>query len=287
MKARTFADAGFSISSWASPDAQVYRPVHLTRNPTDLASTVGLGYTDRMKTTLHVCCLFLLLLFCNPVYAQTDPTWAVVRLPSHGASATVIQTAPGRTLLLSCGHAFEGPDARKKITVDMPAPTAGAPSAVGVRLLHVDYRLDLSLIEVPAGPVPYVCSVASPGHRPTRAISAGYDEMRITQDGRPSVVKWATLLGTTGNVTWTREIPWHGRSGGALIDADTGVLIGVVQGYEEGGNARGMYVSHQAIIQFLTAASRPGPVPVRPEEPVYRYGQPRQECPGGVCPIQR
>ena len=54
-------------------------------------------------------------------------------------------------------------------------------------------------------------------------------------------------------------VPWHGRSGGALIDRDAGCLIGVVQGYEIGGERRGLYVSHEAILKFLGKRTPPLP----------------------------
>lgn len=223
--------------------------------------------------------IFVCLAFFWATHVDADPTWAVVQLPSHGASATVIQTGPGRTLLLSCAHAFEGKDRYRPIDVDMPAPTSDGPRKVGVRLLAVDYRRDLSLIEVPAGPVPYVCPVA-PRLSGSQVLSVGYDGMKKTPDGRPSVIKYATILETSDGVTWTREIPWHGRSGGALIDSNG--LIGVVQGYETSGRRRGMYVSHQTILDFI---ADPSPLP-RPAVQEYRYG-PRQDCPNGQCPIRR
>ena len=65
---------------------------------------------------------------------------AVVRLPSHGASATVIDTAVGQSWLLSCAHAFQGADRNKRIIVDAPARAPlGWPKDVGIQLLDVDY----------------------------------------------------------------------------------------------------------------------------------------------------
>jgi hypothetical protein len=133
-------------------------------------------------------------------------------------------------------------------------------------LVAVDYQADLSLVRIDVGPLPYVCPPASPGTRPGRALSAGYDEMQW-----PATVRPATITRTDGQITFTRERPWHGRSGGSLIDADLGRLIGVVSGYDgprasdargnsngtkrnfaevaRGGN--GIYVSHAAIVAFL------------------------------------
>jgi hypothetical protein len=200
-----------------------------------------------------------------PVAAE--PADAVVRLPSHGASGTVIHTEKGRSLILSCAHAFEGLARATPIQLDVPCRNPGSPRSGRIRLLAVDYRLDLSLLELNDGPLDYVCPVAPAGYRPGRCLSVGYDEMRL-----PARQAMATLLGSDRGITFTREIPWHGRSGGGLIDRDAGCLIGVVQGYEVGGERRGLYVSHEAILKFLKSLPSP---PLRerillPSPPVFR-----------------
>src|SRR5262249_57287659 len=115
-----------------------------------------------------------------------------------------------------------------------------------IRLIAVDYTRDLSLLELNDGPLDYVCPVAPAGHRPGRCLSVGYDEMRL-----PARRASASLLVSDRSITFTREMPGHGRSGGALIDVDAGCLIGVGQGYEVGGARRGRYVSHAAILDIL------------------------------------
>jgi len=210
-------------------------------------------------------------------------THAVVRLSSHGASATVIATQTGRTLLLSCGHAFRGADRAKAILVDAPHPAAGRPKQVGVRLLQVDYEADLSLIELGDGPLPFVAPVAPAGHSPgSHLLSVGFDEMKW-----PATKKSARLWrgpegGTDSAVTHTFERPWHGRSGGALLDLDTGHLIGVVSGYEVSGQRRGIYASHGAILRFLSATGG-GSVQGREKHPAI---PPQGPEPGiGVRPV--
>ncbi|MBY0522210.1 MAG: serine protease [Gemmataceae bacterium] len=184
---------------------------------------------------------------------------AVVRIPSHGASATVIETRAGYTLLLGCAHAFQGADRGKPIHLDVPVAQAGPPKQAVIRLLDVDYDADLSLIALHDGPLPCVAPVAPAGHRPGASIlSIGYDEMRW-----PAQQRDTTLLSVTASTTYTRERPGHGRSGGALIDADKGWLIGVVQGYELNGARRGMYVSHATILRFLQRQR--GAPPARPQ----------------------
>src|SRR5439155_23678018 len=163
---------------------------------------------------------------------------------SHGASGTVIATAPGKSWILSCAHMFASPaDYKKPLRLDGPPQPLAAPKRAACRILAVDVQADLSLLEHDNGPF-YCCPVAPAGHQPDKnLLSAGYDEMRW-----PVTQQRATLLETLGHTTFTREKPWHGRSGGGLIDVDSHVLIGVVQGYEVGGRQRGLYVSHSAIL---------------------------------------
>src|SRR5438132_3898578 len=172
---------------------------------------------------------------------------AVVRISSHGASATVICTETGRTWLLGCGHAYQGQERSKRMTLDIPCSMPGPTQQVGIQLVAVDYEADLSLVLLNAGPVEAYLPVAPAGFVPGRhLLSVGFDNMQL-----PATVREAHPLGTMGPVTFTRERPWHGRSGGALLDDEAGCLVGVVSGYEVTGQRRGMYVSHQTILNFL------------------------------------
>lgn len=78
----------------------------------------------------------------------------------------------------------------------------------------------------------------------------------------PAVVRPAHVLQRSDSlwVTMTQEPPWHGRSGGALIDPRTGLLVGVCGGYQGPGRfavqgdprgGPGVYTSHEAIGAFL------------------------------------
>lgn len=191
--------------------------------------------------------------------------YAVVRIPSHGASATIIESRAGYTLLLGCAHAFEGTSRTRPIHLDVPVPSAGQPKGAAIRLIDVDYQTDLSLIALGDGPLPYIAPVAPAGHVPGGSIlSIGYDEMRWPAQAVPTA-----LLSSVSLITYTRERPGHGRSGGALLDAERGWLIGVVQGYELTGPRRGLYVSHAAILRFLER-QRAVPPPLRQPIPVPR-----------------
>src|SRR5262245_52088315 len=64
--------------------------------------------------------------------AHAGPERAVVRLPSHGGSGTVIATTQNRTFILSCAHAFQGGDALKPIQIDGEQVPAGRPRLVAI-----------------------------------------------------------------------------------------------------------------------------------------------------------
>lgn len=213
-------------------------------------------------------CLAAFLLLGLPGDAQTtrpaDAVYAVIRIPSHGASATVIWTSPGKSLILGCGHAYFLDDhagERKRMRLDVPTPPdrgaglqpAGRPA---IKLLAVNEDLDLSLVELDDGPLPYVAPVAALGGRPGRLVSCGYDGMRDAGPGTPFTFTahlWSgfSLVSRDPSVTYTHERPIPGRSGGGLIDIDRGELVGVCQGYELDPPYRGRYVSLAAIHQFL------------------------------------
>lgn len=197
-----------------------------------------------------------------PLLKGGDPAWAVVRIKSHGASATIIGTSKDRSYLLGCAHMLEDRFGKpseeirkKKFLLDGPAQPHAPKKLAEVRLLAFDHNLDLSLLEIDNGPFSHVL-VAPRGHTPSKNIrSLGYDEMSWPITNHP-----ATILSVERETTYTREKPWHGRSGGGLFDCRHQLLIGVVQGYEIGGAQRGIYVSHEAILLFL-ARHKPELIP--------------------------
>ncbi len=177
-------------------------------------------------------------------------------------SGTVIETGPGRTLILSAAHLWCRPARfgqvrderllRQTIHLWCPTPTPqqGRPGA-GVRVIALDPPNDLALLELNDGPLPYVCPVAPAGWRPGGKwlLSVGYDEGR-----KPAQQRWAHVVADDGARFFTAEKPWHGRSGGALVDTQGGYLVGVVSGYEdpyESPRTRGIYVSLAAVQRFL------------------------------------
>jgi len=236
-------------------------------------------------------CLFLALLAClflaGPALAQyvQRPADAVVRLESHGGSGTIIATGDGWTLILSCAHCFEGSARGKPISIDMPHPVPGPARKVGVKLIALgDTEVnDLALIRLNAGPVPYVNPVAPVGYRPGDCWSIGFDEMQLPAQCRP-----ARIVGQfDANAFKTDTRPWHGRSGGGLIDKERGYTVGVCSAYtgpqnhaERMPGEYGVYASLPAIHRFLVQA---GVMKAQLPEERFQPGP----CPGGVCPVPR
>lgn len=229
---------------------------------------------------LCTACVFLVALS-----AFAGPTDSVVRLPSHGGSGTVIATGDGWTLVLSCAHCFEGRDRSKPVTIDMPFPTldGGAqtgpgpiskiPRKVGVTVLAVGTTAtcDVSLLRLNYGPAPYVSPVAPLGFKPGECWSIGFDEMRFPPQCKP-----ARIVGNFGSGAWMTDTkPWHGRSGGALIDKKSGYVVGVVSAYTP---TNGVYSSLSAIHKVLAKA---GVI----DSP--KGGFPVDDCPDGNCPVPR
>jgi hypothetical protein len=193
--------------------------------------------------------LALLWLFAPATAAAApldDAYLAVVQLPSHGASATVIHTAPGETLVLTVAHAFEGQARGRPVVVLVPRPEgAGTEKTAGIRLAALDPQA--ALVVVAAGPLPHAARVAPRGFAGSGwAYSCGYDGMR-----QPATRVLTRVRGTQGPTTFTEQTPWHGRSGGALFDAETGYLVGVVQGYTVERHPVGLYASLASVHAFL------------------------------------
>lgn len=225
--------------------------------------------------------LILWIILISPLRAQEPlvptkpgPEAAVICMPSHGCSATVIYSDKTHTLILGCGHAYlpgsHGENMRDKpMRFLITHPSTGPPIKVQIKLLKVDFNRDLSLVEMNTGPLPYVAPVAARGTKyDAELISVGYDNMQF-----PATIAKAHPLYVNGGLLFTREPPWHGRSGGGLLN-QKGELVGVCSGYIKYPAGPGLYVSLDTIHDFLDGKTTK---PTRPVTPVHPPNQP--DCP--------
>ena len=208
-------------------------------------------YIHRYRYLFAVCAVLALLLTVRGAAAGPvdEACLAVVQIPSHGASGTIIATRPGETLILTVAHAFEGDSRSRPLVINVPQPDgAGTEKKVGIRLVAVDTRADLALVIMGVGPLEHSARVAPrrSSAAPVWAYSCGYDGMKL-----PATRVLTRVRESQGQTTFTEKIPGHGRSGGALLDADTGCLIGVVQGYTVERPPIGLYASLGSIHAFL------------------------------------
>ncbi len=115
--------------------------------------------------------------------------------------------------------------------------------------------------------------------------------MKMPPQKRPTQV-----LREEGGIYWTRQRPWHGRSGGGLIDTARQQLVGVTHAYTGPSNhrelhpgAEGMYVSHATICAFLRKAGwpEPSPGPQQFASPLPPSLQPQFQPAAPVAPQRR
>jgi hypothetical protein len=185
----------------------------------------------------------------------TQKGHATVRIKSHGGSGVFVHTEKGKSLILSCAHLFMNLQTNqidpkllaKPMKIDCPWPEAGKPAAlVNPKVVGYSTDMDLSLISIDYGPVPYVANVAPPlSPIEEKLRSFGHDEMREN-----SVNTHVKVLEVRGDFIYTRERPIPGRSGGPLLNSK-GEVVGICHGYEVAFNGRGIYIAHQSIVTFL------------------------------------
>lgn len=167
-------------------------------------------------------------------------------------SGTIIESKPGRTLIMTCGHIFRGIDETAKIEVDV-APWE-QPQKYVAQLVKHDLEADVGVIAIstnealPVAPVarrsqnpkvgdPMVCIGCSGGQNPTR------EQIRVTALDKyegPSTIECGGL-------------PVQGRSGGGLFDA-AGRLTGICINADPQGQ-RGIYAGLSAVQDLLTSAN--------------------------------
>ncbi len=167
---------------------------------------------------------------------------AVVRIPSHGASGTVIESKEGLTKILTCAHAFPN---EAEFIFDCPWDNV---RRKGGTLVKIDHNLDLALVEVKDGPWPVVCPVAAEGFKPGKNLWAvGYPEMKWPISKEPAVI-----IDQDDAHYFTKRLPIPGESGGGLIDLDAGVIFAVTKARWDPpvGQGCGIYTNLERIVKF-------------------------------------
>jgi thiol-disulfide isomerase/thioredoxin len=166
---------------------------------------------------------------------------------SYG-TGTVIQSVPGETLVLTCGHLFEGSARKGKTTVEF----FGSSERVRIagELVARDADADLSIVRVTTNQVFPVAAVASKSFVPAPGqptSSVGCDNGKDATSRHMRITAVNRYLGAP-TIECSGE-PVEGRSGGGLFNA-SGELIGVCSAREPSEH-RGIYGGLAAVHTLL------------------------------------
>ncbi|MFN0054381.1 MAG: trypsin-like peptidase domain-containing protein [Planctomycetales bacterium] len=183
-----------------------------------------------------------------------DPLSATVRIRIKDAqgenfgTGTIIDSRPGRTLILTCGHIFRGWTKASLIQVDLFRGEKVS-TIIGTRLAH-DLDQDVGLISISTDrPLP-CCPVAPPGTNVMKGapvVSVG-----CSRGDRPTVQRQkVTALNRYrgGDNIECSVVPVQGRSGGGLFDT-RGRVIGLCM-CADTEHKEGLYAGLQRIYGLL------------------------------------
>lgn len=191
----------------------------------------------------------------NPDNLTTDPLRASVRLRVQDGtginfgSGTIIDSKPGRSVILTCGHIFRKTGNESKVEVDVfgPNPKSRPETLVG-KVLHFDLQADVGVITIAHSQQLPVVRLGA-----TRELAVKDRVLSIGCGGgdKPSRedLSLTALNKYDGpdNIECT-GMPQQGRSGGGLfLGAD---LIGVCIAADP-KEQRGIYAGLQPIAQLL------------------------------------
>jgi S1-C subfamily serine protease len=187
------------------------------------------------------------------VAAANDPMAASVRIhvTINGkisvGSGTIVDSRPGRTLIVTCGHIFRHLDQTSKVEVDL-FEAGQARTHVGT-VVRFNLESDVGLVSVPTAAAVASTTIAPPGYDVKNAdrvacigCSGGNDPTR-----EQLTVTAVNKYSGPDNIECT-GIPVQGRSGGGLFDTE-GRLIGVCVAADQEAQ-RGFY-SHVFTVHDL------------------------------------
>jgi S1-C subfamily serine protease len=198
-------------------------------------------------------------------------------------SGTVVESRPGRTLIITCGHIFRQLDQTSKVEVDL-FEAGQARTHVGT-VVRFNLESDVGLVSVPTSAAVASTTIAPPGYEVQKAdrvacvgCSGGNDPTR-----EQLTVTAVNKYSGPDNIECT-GIPVQGRSGGGLFDTE-GRLIGVCVAADQEAQ-RGFY-SHVFTVHDLldecnlTALYQPRTVP-EPQESAFASVEAPPAEPGDV-----
>ena len=167
-------------------------------------------------------------------------------------SGTVIDSRPGRTIVLTCGHLFR--DLQEDAIIEVDIFNGKRSEKFLGKVLRYDLQVDAGLVVIPTVSAIAFAKVAAAGDR----IAPGDPVFSIGSSGgeppskRPLRITALNRYRGPDNIECT-GIPDQGRSGGGLFNAE-GKLIGVCFAADP-RDKRGLYADIKAIHKLLDQTS--------------------------------
>ncbi|MEX0716016.1 MAG: thioredoxin domain-containing protein [Planctomycetaceae bacterium] len=183
-----------------------------------------------------------------------DPLAASVRLRVKDkkgvnfGSGTIVDSRPGRTVILSCGHIFR--DIDQDATIEVDVFENGRVETYLGQVLRYDLEGDVGLLTVPTDGWLPVCAIADPAHKiamSEQATSIGCGKGDPPSESRVRVTRINRYVGPE-NVECT-GVPIQGRSGGGLFDS-AGRVVGVCIAADN-RDQRGLYAGLAPVHDLL------------------------------------
>ena len=184
-------------------------------------------------------------------------------------TGTVIESRPGMTLVLTCGHIFRNINKAKDIEVELFA--SGRPQKFRGRYLAHNAEADIGLLTIPTPEAVPAARVAPATYGVTtgeKLVSVGCGGGKDPSIERIQVTALNRYLGPD-NLECS-GIPQQGRSGGGLFTT-TGLVVGVCTAADP-RDKKGLYCALKPI-HTLLAAHQPAP-PAAPQKTLPETDEP-------------
>ena len=190
-----------------------------------------------------------------PLHEPGDILNTIVRLrirDGNGASfgsGTVIESLPGQTIILTCGHVFRNYDQKSMIEVDVFVGDRHE-RFVG-KLIRYDEKADVGLVSIATSQaIPSAIVSQEPVREGQDVLSGGCSRGEAPTRQELKVTARNRYLGPD-NIECT-GMPVQGRSGGGLFDT-AGQLVGVCIAADH-KEKRGLYAGLKAVHELLDEA---------------------------------
>ena len=191
----------------------------------------------------------------SPDNVAVDPLLASVRLRVQDGtginfgSGTIIDSKPGRTVILTCGHIFRKGGNASKVEVDLFGPNAKSrPETVPGKVLHFDLDADVGVVTINYSQQLPVVRLGSSRELVVKdrvlSIGCGGGEKPTRED---LTLTHLNRYAGPDNIECT-GMPQQGRSGGGLFLGSEQIGVCIAAEPEE---KRGIYAGMKPIAQLL------------------------------------